>query len=395
MAVYTDPWHGQSEDPWQSYRSCPRRQERKKYNDAPHQYVDDMRMDRVEKTLHEQPLLSVKLAHGAVAHFYEKEMASVAANKFMDAICGSIRSGCDGQAAAVGGNAGEGWRSKLVAKKHRKLAAVATNRSVDSFLDIVQSQVQNYPAADTEAHLQEQMCIDNEVYSRLMAMESGIRAQVAKQFKGEAWHSARQLIPQDSHTIANAAKHNYKNNRPFTNYNAADWRRLQRQRAAPEFHYANAANHDREATHFQAFFRGWSSRRRWRERRAMHEEDGRRPVTLKGFERMLRESNEQLKRSIVEHVTGYFICMYLFTPPSLSAQFLVSVLWNECAQLLFCDPSRCGSGSDHHLYVQKNMFRMFFSAYVTVGRLLQQLLDVACTGLQHESVQRKPFYGLL
>ena len=160
-------------------------------------------------------------------------------------------------------------------KKHRKLAAVATNRSVDSFPDIVQSQVQNYPAADTEARLQEQMCIDNEVYSRLMAMESGIRAQVAKQFKGEAWHSARQLIPQDSHTIANAAKHNYKNNLPFTNYNAADWRRLQRQRAAPEFHYANEANHDREATHLQAFFRGWSSRRRWRERRAMHEEDGR------------------------------------------------------------------------------------------------------------------------
>ena len=83
---------------------------------------------------------------------------------------------------------GDGWRSRLVEKKKQNAAQLATT----------------------------DLDISSEVRARLDAVAVPIRAQVETQVRsGVAAHSARGLVAPKEMALANAAKHNFKNNKPF------------------------------------------------------------------------------------------------------------------------------------------------------------------------------------
>ena len=92
--------------------------------------------------------------------------------------------------------AGQGWRSKVVEKKVLKAASAAANFDIEA-----------------------------EIQARMAALEHQVRAQVLAQVvDGEVHHSARGLIDASPHLAATAAKHNFKNHKPFAEGTARDLR---------------------------------------------------------------------------------------------------------------------------------------------------------------------------
>ena len=132
---------------------------------------------------------------GATVHIREKDIAMSFIQPLAAALAEQVASD-----VAVVSPAGCGWRSRLVEKKLlRKLDKMS-------------------PADDTVAPSLDE---DDEVQSRLAAMEVAIRAQVRAQFRGTPCRSSRFAIQRDDHVLANAAKHHFVTDESFENLSAA------------------------------------------------------------------------------------------------------------------------------------------------------------------------------
>ena len=110
----------------------------------------------------------------------------------------------------VASSPGQGWRSRAAAKAAQKDAS----------------------------QLSEQRCrmgfdVNEEVKARLAALEVVLHAQVEQQInEGIDLHSGRQLVMDTQHVRSVAAKHMFKNQKPFDEVSDKEWRRLQRSRGS-------------------------------------------------------------------------------------------------------------------------------------------------------------------
>ena len=216
----TESWHSGKDDPWcrydkKSHVGSSHRLHYKHADSSKDENVGVVHVSQWQKgngAAH--PMLTVKHAAGSVLHIYDSLIERAAADKYMDAICDSVKSaGPASVAVEAHAVAGEGFRSKLVAKK----AAKAMKR-------IQQCE------PDAHQHLD----VETEVASRMAALEVGVRKQVIEQVAaGVAHHDSRLLVSTEEHLRSTSARHSFKNEKPFEELSHTELKALRRGSSCP------------------------------------------------------------------------------------------------------------------------------------------------------------------
>jgi len=124
--------------------------------------------------------------------------------------------------------AGEGWRSKVVAKKKAKqLAEEQLVSPHDNKVTATAADV-----SDVSAEQFASLSFESEVEARMEAIGVGIKAQVSSQLCGSPQHSATGLISNEEHFRGNAARHSFRNTAPFAQTSLKDLKKQSRGRSA-------------------------------------------------------------------------------------------------------------------------------------------------------------------